>query len=53
MIKFLFASFAFIGFIYMVVFTFLNLLLGCQTWDESQWTEYNSCITFAQSLGLS
>lgn len=22
-----------------------NLVLGCETWDESQWTEYNSCIT--------
>ena len=22
-----------------------NLILGCETWDESRWTETNSCIT--------
>ena len=22
-----------------------NLVLGCETWDESKWTKYNSCIT--------
>ena len=52
MIRFLFGSFVFIGFIYLVVFCVINLMLGCQTWDESLWTEYNSCLTFSQSLSL-
>ncbi len=53
MIKNIFATLTFFGFIYLLVFCIINLLLGCQTWDESKWTEFNSCMTFAQSLGLS
>lgn len=26
-------------------FVIINFLLGCETWDQSYWTEYNSCIT--------
>ena len=26
----------------------INFLLGCETWDQSYWTEYNSCITPTQ-----
>ena len=29
----------------LLAFVFINLLLGCETWDESLWTEYNSCLT--------
>lgn len=52
MIKNIFATLTLFGFIYLVVFCFINLILGCQTWDQSLWTEYNSCMTFAQSIGL-
>ena len=36
----------FIGF--MFGFVGINFLLGCETWDQSYWTEYNSCITPTQ-----
>jgi hypothetical protein len=52
MIKNVFATLTFFGFIYLFVFCVINLMLGCQTWDQSLWTEYNSCMTFAQSIGL-
>ena len=29
-------------------FVGINFLLGCETWDQSYWTEYNSCITPTQ-----
>ena len=29
----------------LLAFVIINLLLGCETWDESLWTEYNSCLT--------
>ena len=28
-----------------LAFVIINLLLGCETWDQSLWTEYNSCLT--------
>tara|TARA_B100001063_G_C16564568_1_gene452741 strand:- start:385 stop:600 length:216 start_codon:yes stop_codon:yes gene_type:complete len=28
-----------------MAFTLLNMMLGCETWDQSLWTEYNSCVT--------
>ena len=30
---------------FLIAFVIINLLLGCETWDESLWTEYNSCFT--------
>ena len=30
---------------FLLAFVIINLLLGCETWDESLWTEYNSCFT--------
>jgi len=30
---------------FLLAFIIINLLLGCETWDESLWTEYNSCLT--------
>ena len=36
----------FIGF--MFGFVGINFLLGCETLDQSYWTEYNSCITPTQ-----
>jgi len=33
-----------------LAFLIINLLLGCETWDESLWTEYNSCLTPQQII---
>ena len=30
---------------FLLAFVIINMLLGCETWDESLWTEYNSCLT--------
>ena len=30
---------------FLLAFVIINLLLGCETWDQSLWTEYNSCFT--------
>ena len=30
---------------FLLALVIINLLLGCETWDESLWTEYNSCLT--------
>ena len=34
------------------MFALFNFMLGCETWDETYWTERNSCITPAQFLML-
>jgi hypothetical protein len=36
----------------LFMFAFFNFMLGCETWDETYWTERNSCITPAQFLML-
>ena len=33
---------------FLLAFVIINLLLGCETWDESLWTETNSCLTINQ-----
>ena len=30
---------------FFLAFIFINLLLGCESWDESYWTPTNSCLT--------
>ena len=35
---------------FLLAFVIINLLLGCETWDESLWTEYNSCITLGHII---
>jgi hypothetical protein len=40
-------------FAFLMVFVLFNFMLGCETWDETYWTEYNSCITPSQLIGLS
>ena len=35
---------------FLLAFVIINLLLGCETWDESLWTEYNSCLTLQQII---
>ncbi len=29
----------------LFAFLIINVLLGCESWDKSYWTEYNSCLT--------
>ncbi len=38
----------------MPIFTFIliNLILGCDTWDQELWTEYNSCILPSQIMHI-
>lgn len=35
----------------LFAFIALNTLLGCETWDRSQWTPRSSCVTPAELLG--
>ncbi len=35
---------------FLLAFIVINLALGCETWDESKWTEMNSCLTFSQLM---
>ena len=42
----------FIAFVALMEFALINFMLGCKTWDETLWTDYNSCVTPAQLLGL-
>ena len=41
------------AFLLLIEFAIINMILGCQTWDKSLWTETNSCVTFYQIIGLS
>ena len=29
----------------LIAFMIINLLLGCESWNEAYWTETNSCLT--------
>ena len=31
-----------------IAFIAINFMLGCESWDERYWTEYNSCLTLPQ-----
>jgi hypothetical protein len=35
---------------FLIAFIAINLILGCETWDESLWTETNSCLTLTQIM---
>jgi len=35
----------------MMLFTLINFMLNCQSWDEQYWTETSSCITPSQFIG--
>ena len=39
-----------VAFGFLLAFVLINFMLGCETWDESLWTEYNSCITFGHII---
>jgi uncharacterized membrane protein (DUF2068 family) len=30
---------------FLIAFATINLMLGCETWNERLWTEYNSCLS--------
>ena len=40
------------GFLLMMEITIINMILGCETWDKTYWTDTNSCLTLPQMLGL-
>ena len=35
---------------FLIAFVAINFMLGCETWDESLWTETNSCLTLTQIM---
>jgi hypothetical protein len=35
---------------FLITFIAINLVLGCETWDESLWTDTNSCLTLTQIM---
>ena len=37
---------------WFIVFIGINMILGCETWDQELWTETNSSLTFSQALFL-
>ncbi|MEK9694266.1 MAG: hypothetical protein VW270_00800 [Candidatus Poseidoniales archaeon] len=39
-----------VAFSFLLAFVLINFMLGCETWDESLWTEYNSCITLGHII---
>ena len=34
----------------ILVFIFVNMILGCESWDKDLWTENNSCVTVGMLL---
>ena len=36
----------------MVSFILINILLGCDNWDQEQWTPYKSCMAIGYIIGL-
>lgn len=44
-----------VGIIFFALFfnlIILNLILGCETWDQSLWTDNNSCILPLEMIGV-
>lgn len=41
-----------ISFCLLIMFALLNFMLGCESWDQSYWTEYNSCVYPSEFLGM-
>ncbi len=41
-----------VAFLLMIEFTMINLILGCETWNEQLWDENNSCVTLSKMLGF-
>jgi len=36
----------------LIMFTLINFMLGCESWDEQYWTAYNSCLTPTEFIGV-
>ena len=41
-----------VAFLLMIEFTIINLILGCETWNEQLWDENNSCVTLSKMFGF-
>jgi hypothetical protein len=39
------ATILIVVFTLLIMFTLINFMLGCESWDEQYWTAYNSCLT--------
>ena len=37
---------------FLFTFILINLILGCDTWDQELWTEYNLCILPSQIMHI-
>ena len=48
--NFIFGGLLSFGAAFFVVFLFINLVLGCESWDKDLWTENNSFVTVAMLL---
>ena len=46
------ATILIVVFTLLIVFTLINFMLGCESWDEQYWTAYNSCITPTEFIGV-
>ena len=51
-LEFLLGGTVMVGFALMMLFAILNFMLGCESWDQAYWTEYNSCIYPSEFLGM-
>ncbi len=38
---------------YLIMFLGINLILNCETWDSSLWTETSSCLMPLELFGIS
>ena len=51
-VKFIVGGTITLGFVLIMLFTILNFLLGCESWDQTYWTDYNQCIYPLEFLGM-
>jgi len=36
----------------VIMFIIINIMMGCKTWDEELWTQYNSCIKLSEIINF-
>ena len=41
-----------VAFALLMLFTMLNFMLGCESWDQTYWTANNSCIYPSEFLAM-
>lgn len=51
-LEFLLGGTVMVGFALMLLFVMINFMLGCESWDQTYWTEMNSCIYPSEFLGM-